>query len=171
LRFVDEFSINLAMTRRRARSARGQRAVVSEPFEKGVTVSVIATLSLDGVAAPLTLEGAFDGASFALWVEHVLVPELRAGEIVLMDNVPFHKNERARALIEAAGAEVWPLPAYSPDLNPLEQCISKIKEALRSAKGRTMRHLIKALARALRQITEADIRGWFRHCGYTCPAN
>ena len=168
---MDEFSINVAMTRLRARSVRGTRAIVTEPFEKGVTVSVIAALALDGVSAPMTLEGAFDGASFALYVEHVLVPELRAGDIVIMDNVPFHKNERARALIEAAGAGVLPLPAYSPDLNPIEQCISKIKAALRGAKGRTVRRLIKALARAMQQITEADIRGWFRHCGYTCPAN
>ena len=134
-------------------------------------MSVIATLSLAGVAAPMTLTGAFDGTSFALWVEHVLVKELRAGEIVLMDNVPFHQNERAISLIEAAGATVLPLPAYSPELNPLEQCISKLKEALRSAKARTVRRLQNALARAIRQITEADIRGWFRHCGYTCPAN
>lgn len=170
LRFLDEFGINLAMTRRRARSPRGTRAVVTEPFEKGVTMSVIAALSLDGVSAPMTLAGAFDGASFALYVEHVLAPELRAGDIVILDNVPFHKNERAVSLLKAAGAEVLPLPAYSPDLNPIEQCISKLKEALRSAKARTVRRLHNALARAIRQVTKADIRGWFTHCGYTCPA-
>lgn len=159
------------MTRLRARSARGTRAVVTEPFEKGVTLSVIASLSLAGVSAPMTLEGAFDGACFALYVEHVLVPELRAGDIVIMDQVPFHKNKRAIALIEAAGAEVLPLPAYSPDMNPIEQCLSKLKAGLRSAKARTVRRLQNALARAMRQITEADIRGWFMHCGYTCPAN
>lgn len=159
------------MTRLRARAVRGQRAIVTEPFEKGVRLSVIAALSLDGVCAPMTLEGAFDGASFALYVEHLLVPELRAGDIVILDNVAFHKNERAIALIAAAGAEVLPLPAYSPDMNPIEQCISKIKAALRSAKARTVRRLHNALARALQQITEADIRGWFTHCGYTCPAN
>ena len=82
---MDEFSLNLAMTRQRARSVRGTRAIVTEPFEKGFTISVIAALSLEGVSAPMTLEGAFDGASFALWVEHVLVPELKAGEIVIMD--------------------------------------------------------------------------------------
>ena len=157
------------MTRRRARSVRGQRAVSTEPFEKGVTMSVIAALSLDGVSAPMTLEGAFDGTSFALYVEHVLVPELRAGEIVILDNVPFHKNARAVSLIEAAGAQVLPLPAYSPDLNPIEQCIAKFKEALRSAKARTVRRLQNALARALQQVTQADIRGWLTHCGYTCP--
>ncbi|MCA1617630.1 MAG: IS630 family transposase [Acidobacteria bacterium] len=171
LRFLDEFSINLAMTRLRARSQRGTRAVRTEPFEKGGALSVIAALSLDGVSAPMTLEGAFDGASFALYVEHVLVPELRSGDIVIMDQVPFHKNQRAISLIEAAGAEVLPLPAYSPDMNPIEQCISKIKAALRSAKARTVHRLHNALARAMQQITEADIRGWFTHCGYTCPAN
>lgn len=171
LHFLDEFSINLAMTRLRARALRGKRAVVTEPFDKGVTLSVIAALSLAGVFAPMTLEGAFDGASFALYVEHMLVPELRSGDIVIMDNVPFHKNERAVSLIVAAGAEVLPLPAYSPDMNPIEQCISKIKAALRSAKARTVRRLQNALARALRQITEADVRGWFTHCGYTCPSN
>jgi transposase len=171
LRFLDEFSINLAMTRPHARAVRGTRAVVTESFEKGVTVSVIATLGLDGMCAPMTLEGAFDGAAYALYVEHFLVPELRQGDVVIMDQVPFHKNERAISLIEAAGAEVLPLPAYSPDMNPIEQCISKLKAALRSAKARTVRRLHNALARAMRQITEADIRGWFTHCGYTCPAN
>jgi transposase len=171
LHFLDEFSINVAMTRLRARAVRGKRAVVTEPFERGITVSVIAALSLAGVSAPMTLAGAFDGAAFALYVEHMLVPELRAGDIVIMDNVPFHKNARAISLIEAVGAEVLPLPAYSPDMNPIEQCISKIKTALRSAKARTVRRLHNALARALQQITEADVRGWFTHCGYTCPAN
>lgn len=159
------------MTRRSARSVRGKRAVITEPFEKGLTMSVIATLGLDGVRAPMTLEGAFDGQAFALYVEHFLVPELRAGDLVILDKVAFHQNERAISLIEAAGAQVLPLPAYSPDLNPIEQCIAKLKAALRSAKARTVRRLHNALARALHQITQADIRGWFTHCGYTCPAN
>ncbi|MGH9879655.1 MAG: transposase [Nitrososphaerales archaeon] len=104
-------------------------------------------------------------------MEHFLVPELRSGDIVIMDNVPFHHSERAAELIEGVGARIEHLPSYSPDFNPIEHCISKLKAALRKAKARTKRKLLNALARAISWIKKSDIIGWFAHCGYSCPPN
>lgn len=164
--FIDEFAIHLAMTRTHARAPRGERAVVSEPGHHGPNTSVISALSLTGVSAMMTIEGAVDGQVFDLYVEHILVPELLAGDIVLLDNVKFHYSPRAISLIEAAGARVEHLPAYSPDFNPIEECISKIKAILRSLKARTKRKLGNALAKAAQMVSLDDICGWFAHCGY-----
>jgi transposase len=162
----DEFGIHLAMSRSHARAPRGQRAQVVERFERGANPSVISALTLSGVRAPLMIEEAIDGPVLEQYVGQMLVPELRAGDIVVWDNVPTHKSGRVLALIEAAGARVEPLPAYSPDFNPIEECISKVKAELRRAKAETVRQLRKALKRAFGKVTRQDIRGWFRHCGY-----
>lgn len=154
------------MTRTYARAPIGQRARVSEPFNPGVKLSVISALSLGGVCAPMTIEGAFNSEIFAQYVEHMLLPCLRAGTIIVLDNIKFHYCPRAISLLEAAGVKVLYLPAYSPDFNPIEECISKIKAALRSFKARTKRKLYKALAKAIAMVTETDILGWFKHCGY-----
>jgi transposase len=154
------------MTRTHARAPRGERAVVSEPGRHGPNTSVLSALSLSGVGATMTLEGAVDGQAFDLYVEHFLAPELMRGDIVLLDNVKFHYSARAISLIEAAGARVEHLPAYSPDFNPIEECISKIKAILRSLKARTKRKLDNALAKAMKMVTVDDICGWFAHCGY-----
>lgn len=114
----------------------------------------------------MRIEGAVNSEVFELYVKHLLVPCLRPGHIVLLDNVKFHYAPRAIEWIEAAGAHVVHLPAYSPDLNPIEEGISKIKEALRSFKARTKRTLDNALAKALALVTEDDSHGWFEHCGY-----
>jgi transposase len=164
--FIDEFGIHLGMTRSSARSPRGERAAVVEPVRTGPNISVISALTWQGVHAPLMLEGAIDGEVLELYAERFLVPELRPGDIVLWDNVPTHKNSHVIALIEAAGARVQPLPAYSPDLDPIEECISKIKAFLRKTKAETVPALRRALKDALAQVTLRDIRGWFRHCGY-----
>ncbi len=164
--FLDEFGINLAMARTSARAPRGERATVSEPFHHGGNLSVISALGVHGVCAPMLIDGAVNSEVFELYVEHLLVPCLRPGNLVLLDNVKFHYAPKALALIEAAGARVLPLPAYSPDFNPLEECISKIKAVLRSLKARTKRTLTNALAKALAVVTANDIRGWFEHCGY-----
>lgn len=119
----------------------------------------------------MMIEGALDTESFDLYVEHLLVPELRAGDWVLLDNVRFHHSPRAIRLIEATGAVVLHLPAYSPDFNPIEECISKIKESLRSVKARTERKLYNALAKAIEKVTTDDILGWFKHCGYVFSFN
>ncbi len=104
-----------------------------------------------------------------LYVEHFLVPQLRAGDIVIWDNVPTHKRAGVIARIEATGARVEPLPAYSPDLNPKEECISKLKAELRRVKADTKRKLRNALRQAYAKVTLQDIRGWFQHCGYVLP--
>ena len=154
------------MSRDYARAPRGERAEVVEPFERGANHSVISALSLEGVRAPMMIEGAIDGETLAQYVERLLAPVLRRGDIVLWDNVPTHKNKRAMALIEARGARVLPLPAYSPDLDPIEECISKVKAELKRVKADTVGKLRNALKRALRNVTQQDIRGWFKHCGY-----
>jgi transposase len=159
------------MTRTRARSPRGFRAETVEPTGRGQNISTIAAMGLRGVCAPLMIEGAINTEVFDLYVEHMLVPALRVGDIVLLDNVKFHYSERAISLMEAAGAAVWHLPAYSPDFNPIEECISKIKESLRSRKARTKRKLYHALAKAIEKVTSDDILGWFRHCGYVFSLN
>jgi transposase len=164
--FLDEFGINLAMTRTHARAPIGERVKVTEPFHHGGNISVISALGLHGVYAPMTIEGAVNSEVFELYVKHLLVPCLRPGNIVLLDNVKFHYSPKAIELIEAAAAKVLHIPAYSPDLNPIEECISKIKEILRSFKARTKRRLTNALAKAITLVTESDIRGWFKHCGY-----
>ena len=163
--FLDEFSIHTALTPAYGRAPSGQRVVMPEPFERK-HVSVIAALSLCGVHAPLTLPGAFDTEAFDVWVAHSLVPCLLPNDIVIMDNVRFHFAGRALSLIAAAGARVVPLPPYSPDYNPSENCISKLKQYLRKAKARTLRKLNRALAKALKTIAPEDIVGWFIHCGY-----
>jgi transposase len=169
--FLDEFGIHLALTRLFARAPRGERAAVTEPFETGAKLSVISALGLEGVRAPFLIEGAINGEVFELYLSHFLIPELRPGDMVLMDRISFHRSARVAELIARAGARVELLPAYSPDFNPIEECISKIKQCLRSAKARTLRALYRALGRALSQITREDIRGWFTHCGYSCPPN
>jgi transposase len=159
------------MTRTRARSPKGLRAETVEPFNRGQNISTIAAMGLRGVCAPMSIEGAINTEVFDLYVEHMLVPVLRPGDIVLLDNVKFHYSEQAISLIEAAGAEVLHIPAYSPDFNPIEECISKIKETLRSLKARTKRKLYNALAKAIEKITAQDILGWFKHCDYVFSFN
>lgn len=163
--FLDEFSLHTALTPDHGRAPRGSRVVTTEPFERQ-RVSVIAALSLCGVAAPLTLPGAFDTDAFDAWVEQALVPTLLPNDIVILDNVRFHFAGRAVALIAAAGGRVVPLPPYSPDFNPIENCIAKIKQVLRKAKARTLRKLYRALRQALATIAPNDIVEWFVHCGY-----
>jgi transposase len=164
--FIDEFGVHLAMYPVCARAPRGERAEVEERFETGSNISVICVLTVRGVRAPMMIEGSIDGEVLEHYVEQFLTPKLRAGDIVLWDNVPIHKNKRAIALIEAKGARVEPLPAYSPDLDPIEECISKIKTELRRAKAGTVQKLGNALKRAFANVTTQDARGWFSHCGY-----
>src|SRR5262249_34361128 len=128
--------------------------------------TLTAAVRLGGVGACLAFEGATDTACFETYVERCLVPTLRPGDIVVMDNLSCHKTAEVERLIGSAGAEVWYLPPYSPDLNPIEALFSKLKEALRAAAARTVEALIDAIGEALRSITPADIRGWFAHSGY-----
>jgi len=128
---------------------------------------MISSVRLDGSTACMTIEGATDTAVFHAYVREILVPALRPGDIVIMDNLGAHKNDRTVALITAAGANVRFLPAYSPDLNPIEMMWSKVKARLRSAEARTAQELQLAIAQALQQVTAQDALGWFAAFGYS----
>lgn len=158
------------MSRNYARAPIGVRAEVKEPYRKQ-RISVIGALTPDGFKAPMTLEGAFDSDAFDLYVEHYLVQELTPGKIVILDNVSFHYSTRAEAMIKGAGASLKHLPPYSPDFNPIEECISKIKGIMRSLKARTIETLGDALSAAIQKISKSDIIGWFNHAGYTSSNN
>jgi len=166
LKFIDESATNLGFTRRFGRARPGQRVVEGTPGNSGPHYTLIAALSTQAVQAPWLLEGAMDGAAFEVYVEHVLVPTLRPGDIVLLDNLSFHKAPRIRRLIESVGARLEFLPPYSPDLNPIELCWSKIKTALRAAKARTFEDLLDALDDAFGSISQQDAKAWFAHSGY-----
>jgi transposase len=166
-KFIDEAGVNLSMTRRYARAPRGQRATGSVPANHGANVTMIGALSIDGLGATMTIEGATDGAVFLAYVEQLLVPTLVAGDIVIMDNLGAHKVEGIAEAIEACGASVIYLPPYSPEMNPIEHCWSKLKTALRAIGARSKHDLDEAIASVLTCITESDARAWFTHCGYS----
>lgn len=155
------------MTRRYARSERGQRAVGSAPVNHGVNLTMIAALSLDGLGAMMTIEGATDGAVFLAYIEQVLAPTLQPGDVVIVDNLGAHKVDGVRQAIEACGARLLYLPPYSPDCNPIEQCWSKLKTALRSIGARTKQALDDAIAQVISLVTASDALAWFEHCGYS----
>lgn len=166
LKFLDEAGSNIAMTRLYGRAARGARVFDSVPQNYGANITMLACLSVAGLSAPMTVEGAVNGVVFLVYVEQVLAPTLQAGDVVVMDNLGAHKVKGVREAIEGRGARVIYLPPYSPDLNPIEKCWSKIKTYLRAAKARTREALEQALKEALLLVTEKDARGWFESCGY-----
>jgi transposase len=166
LKFIDESGVNLAMTRRYGRAPRGERVVGAVPQHYGANVTMIAALSLRGVEAVMTIDGATDAEVFRAYVEHVLCPTLVPGDIVVMDNWRAHKVAGIREHIEAHGAQLIYLPPYSPDLSPIEPCWSKLKTLLRAVQARTREALDAAIEQVLAAVTPSDARGWFRHCGY-----
>jgi len=169
LKFLDESGTHLGMTRLYARAAPGQRIVEATSGYSGPHYTVVATLGWKEVTAPWILEGAMDRVAFEAYVRSQLLPTLRRGDIVVMDNLSAHTGETIRQLIEARGARLQFLPPYSSDFNPIELCWSKIKTALRAAKARTFEALLKALSKVLRSISLTDIQDWFAHCGYALP--
>ena len=164
--FIDEMGSNLGLTRLYGRAAPGQRVHDAVPGDRGGNVSTIGALGLEGIRTGLSVPGPIDGDTMLFFVEELLVPTVKRGEIVVMDNNPIHKLAEIEDAIEAAGAWVLFLPPYSPDLNPIEPCWSKVKARLRSLKPRTLPDLLDALGEAFASITPHDILGWFRHCGY-----
>jgi len=164
--FLDETATNCAMTPRYARAPRGTRAYGAVPRNHGQNTTLIAALSVGGIGAAMALDGAADGPAFVAYVRAFLVPTLRPGQVVILDNLAVHKAGAARALVEAAGCALLFLPPYSPDFNPIERAFAKLKEALRRAGARTQAALEAAIARALDAITPSDARGWFTACGY-----
>jgi transposase len=167
--FVDESSTNRAMAPRRARAPRGKRAVGSAPRNHGHNVTLLAALGPAGISAAMTVEGAADGAAFTAYVRQVLVPTLRPGQVVVLDNLSVHKGAPVRALVEAAGCRLLFLPAYSPDFNPIELAFAKLKERLRRAAARAYDALVEAIGEGLAAITGADARAFFAHCGLSLP--
>jgi transposase len=130
---------------------------------------MIAAVRLGGAIAGAVVKGAMDGEVFIVWVRDALLPGLRPGDIVVMDNLPAHKRPAVRAMIETAGCELWPLPPYSPDLNPIEMMWSKVKQLIRSIEPRTFEALAQAVFDAMDAVTAADAGGFFGHCGYRLP--
>jgi transposase len=165
-KFIDETGLHLGLTRLFGRAAPGQRVGEAVPSYGGTHRTLLAALGVSGVSAPWVVEGAVEGTVFELYLRDVLGPTLRPGDRVVMDNLSGHKVAAVEATLKAYGARLEYLPPYSPDFNPIEQCWSKIKTALRTAKARTVRALLGALKSALRTITDADAQAWFAHCGY-----
>lgn len=165
-KFLDEAGSNIAMTRLFGRATPGERVIETVPQNHGENISMLAAISLNGIDAPMTISGAVDGVVFLEYVKQVLCPTLEKGDVVVMDNLGVHKVAGVKEAIEASGAEVLYLPPYSPDLNPIEKCWSKIKTYLRQAKARTREALEEALKEVLLLITKEDAEGWFRSCGY-----
>lgn len=171
LLFVDEMGSNISLARRYGRAAPGQRVEAHVPAARGENLSTIGALALDGMRAVMSIPGAVDGEVYQVFVQRVLVPRLHVGDIVFMDNVPTHKMGIIEAAITAVGARVEFLPPYSPDLSPIENLWSKVKAILRTIGARTMRALLAALKKALGAVTQDDILGWFKHCGYQVTSN
>lgn len=164
--FVDESGFNLAMTPLYAYAPKGERAYGHVPKNRGENTSLIAAISLhEGVTAAMTLTGSVDGLAFEVYVKEVLCPRLQAGQMVIVDRLSVHKRAEVKELIEARGCEVVFLPSYSPDLNPLEWALSKIKALVRQAKARTKEALDEAIAAAIKAITLQDVLEWFQLAG------
>ena len=168
--FVDECGSNLGLTPTHARAPKGERALGTAPRNHGKNTTTVTALTPGGMGPALMLEGAVTKAAFEADVEHLLAPTLRAGQIVVLDNLGAHKGERTRAAVQARGAEVWFLPAYSPDLTPIEEAFAKLKALLRRAEARSQEALTEAIRVGLHAITPADARGCFSHSGYPLRA-
>ena len=167
--FIDECGTHTSMTRRNARAPRGFRARGAVPRNRGAVITLIAGLALSGMTPAMTVQGGTTAAVFAAYLEQVLPPSLRPGQVVVVDNVGAHKPDRMRALVEAAGCRLVFLPAYSPDLSPVEEAFSKIKTLIKAAGARTRAALDAAIAVALAAVTASDAAGWFTHAGYPNP--
>jgi transposase len=155
------------MTRARGRSPRGERLIGSVPHGHWQTTTFLAGLRTTGFVAPLVLDGAMNGAAFLAYIEQFLVPELRPGDTVVLDNLSSHKVSGVRQAIEAAGGRLMYLPPYSPDLNPIELTFSRFKRLLRDAAQRTVEELWRTIGRLLRHFTPNECANYIRHCGYT----
>jgi len=164
--FVDESSINCGMTRLYARSNRKERVYDYVPDIRFERTSIISSIRLDGEQAPFMFKGSLNGEIFASYIQEVLAPTLKEGDIVIIDNFSAHKVFGALDPIYQRGASVMFLPPYSPDFNPIELCWSKLKSILKKDKPRCFETLLDAIKEALDLITKSDIVGWFKHCGY-----
>ena len=167
--FVDEMGTNTSLSPIYAWAPKGQRAYWSVPRNRGTNTTVLSSLSPEGMGPSLTVEGSTTSVVFEAYVEQVLAPTLRKGQVVVMDNLSAHKGERIKRMIEQRGCQLLYLPSYSPDLNPIEEAFSKIKRIVRKAEARAKEALIEAIGSALSAVSSRDARSFFEHCGYRMP--
>jgi transposase len=167
--FVDEMGANISLAPLYAWSRRGERALASVPRNWGKNVTLLASMTLEGMGECLAVEGSTTREVFEAYLERVLVPSLRPGQVVVMDNLTAHKGERVSELIVGRGCELLYLPPYSPDLNPIEEAFAKLKALVRKAEARSREVLIEAMGRALEALTVRDARSFFEHRGYRVP--
>lgn len=164
--FVDESGTNITLAPLYGWAPKGERAYGKAPRNWDKNITLIASLSAEGIGAAMSVEGATDGAAFQTYVKHFLVPTLKTGQIVVLDNLQVHKSLKVRELIEGAGASVLFLPSYSPDFSPIEGAFSKVKNLVRKAQARTQEALIEAIGDALDAVSRRDALGFFEDCGY-----
>lgn len=164
--FLDESGVKTNMTRLYGRASKGNRCHDKAPDGRWETVTVLSSMRLDGETESIMFDGAVDRKMFDAYIEKILAPTLRLGDIVVMDNLGSHKSEKARKFVESMSASCLFLPAYSPDFNPIEKMWSKVKQVLRGLKARTREELFDAVAKALNMVTADDAQGWFEACGY-----
>jgi transposase len=164
--FIDETGATTKMARRHGRAPRGRRLQLSVPYGHWKTTTFVGGLRLGGMTAPMVLDGPMTSSWFLAYVEQVLVPTLRPGDVVILDNLASHKNAAIRAAIEAAGASLRFLPPYSPDLNPIENAFAKLKALLRKAAARTLDELWDAIAHAIDTFTPTECANYFNAAGY-----
>jgi transposase len=167
---VDETGSQINMTPLYAYAPRGERSVGKVPRNYGANLTLIASLSLSGMGEAMLLDGAADAVVFETYIEQILAPSLRSGQIVILDNLSIHLGPRVKEAIEAKGCQLLFLPAYSPDFSPIEGAFSKLKAILRRVGARTRETLQEAIIEALPKITAQDALGWFLHCGYPAPS-
>jgi transposase len=167
--FVDEMGTNTSLSPVYGWSKKGERAHCSVPRNRGKNTTLLASMSLEGMGPSLAVEGATTSAVFETYVERVLAPNLRKGQVVVMDNPSAHKRDRVRELIEGQGCDLIYLPPYSPDLSPIEEAFAKIKGLLRKAQARSRETLLEAIGAAISALSAEDARG-FEHCGYRAAA-
>ena len=164
--FVDECSTNTSLSPIYGWARTGHRAYFEAPRNWGANVTLLSSMSLEGMGPSLAVEGPTTREVFETYLKKVLAPALREGQIVVMDNLSSHKSSRVRELIEECGCELMYLPPYSPDFNPIEEAFAKLKALLRKAGARTREALLEAMGRALDAVTASDARGCFEHRGY-----
>ena len=164
--FVDECGTHTSLAPLYAWAPRGKRAYSKVPRNRGKNTTLLASMTLEGMGPCLVVAGSTTGKVFEAYVERVLLPALKPGQVVVMDNLSAHKGSKIRELIEAQGCELLFLPPYSPDLNPIEEAFAKVKALLRRAGARTRETLMEAIGWALEAVAARDTRGFFKHCGY-----
>jgi transposase len=167
--FVDEMGTNTSLSPVYGWAKKGERAYCSVPRNRGPNTTLLSSMSISGIGPSLAVEGATNREVFETYVERVLAPRLRPGQVVVMDNLTAHKGDKVKELIEEQGCELIYLPPYSPDFNPIEEAFSKIKGLVRKSEARSREALVDAIGKGISMVTAEDARGFFAHCGYTTP--